>query len=144
MSLTFFTNWQNLGDPRHARVIQISIEDCLSFRRRFDISFSRSRFTTFPLSFSRGREIEREREKSLFLSHLAILTSIHRVQLLDKHRSTRERKFRSRFSGLRDVSVKIPNVTFQSVKLRRATLERILGIIINLDPTPPLVSQSLK
>lgn len=26
--LTFFTNWQNLGDPRRARVIQISIEDC--------------------------------------------------------------------------------------------------------------------
>lgn len=98
--LTFFTNWQNLGDPRRARVIQISIEDCL-FVVVSIFRFPRSRAPNATpilsaLLFPRKRE--REREK-LFLSHRRAILTSRCAQTQVKHgqvgRHRRERRFRS-------------------------------------------------
>lgn len=73
--LTFFTNWQNLGDPRRARVIQISIEDCLVVVDSI-FRFPRSRAPNATPILSALLFPRKRRRERLFLSHRrAILTS---------------------------------------------------------------------
>lgn len=93
LSLTFFTNWQNLGDPRRARVIQISIEDCL-FVVVSIFRFPRSRTpNATPILSALLFPRKRKREKPLFLPHRRAILTSRCTQTQVKHR--RERRFRS-------------------------------------------------